>query len=381
MSEGDRDRIAPVDGLRAVAVLGVIWAHAWAFSGTPAINIGRIGSVDLDLNRAISIVGSGVDLFFVISGFCMYMMYAGRQTVFSWRNYLRFLRRRWLRIAPAFYSAAAVAALGFVVAGLGFPSGDLAAHLVFLHTVIPDTGRLAAPFWSLATEWHFYMLLPMIVWGSGRLGFWPTIMSAAAFCLCFRLWVYGGAGELLDATKTQLPTRLVEFAWGICVARFHAEGRVPPALLRGAGGFVLGVIVAYAGRLLMVTEVVRGAGSYGFLLQVLAEPVMTAGFAMLLWNVIASDSWFQRALSTSALTLVGRWSYSLYLWHWWPTVWIASELAGHFGSNAWVQYLSFACSLVLLLPLAWISYVALERPYFESRARLEISAASPGARA
>jgi len=34
-------RIAPVDGLRAVAVLGVIWAHVWAFSGTPSLSVGH----------------------------------------------------------------------------------------------------------------------------------------------------------------------------------------------------------------------------------------------------------------------------------------------------------------------------------------------------
>lgn len=371
MSEGDRDRIAPVDGLRAVAVLGVIWAHAWAFSGTPAINIGRIGSLDLDLNRAVSIVGSGVDLFFVISGFCMYMMYASRQAVFSWESYIHFLGRRWLRIAPAFYCAAAVASLGFVAAGLGLPSTDLAAHLVFLHTIVPGTGNLAAPFWSLATEWHFYMLLPIIVWGAGRFGFWPTMAAAAVFCLAFRLWLFASPGDLQQVVATQLPTRLVEFVWGICVARFHADKRVPPALLRGATGFVLGALVAYIGRLLMVTEVVHAAGPYGFMLRAAAEPVMSAGFAMILWNVIGSRSWFRECLSVPAFRIVGRWSYSLYLWHWWPTVWISSELTRQYGSNAWVQYLALGCSLAVICPLGWVSYRALERPYFESRARLE----------
>lgn len=57
-SNETRNRIAPVDGLRAVAVLGVIWAHVWAFGcGTPVWSLGKISSVNLDVNRAISAIG------------------------------------------------------------------------------------------------------------------------------------------------------------------------------------------------------------------------------------------------------------------------------------------------------------------------------------
>ena len=60
------NRIAPVDGLRAIAALGVLWAHVWAFTGNPQLPLARIGPVVLDANRAFAIVGTGVDLFFVI---------------------------------------------------------------------------------------------------------------------------------------------------------------------------------------------------------------------------------------------------------------------------------------------------------------------------
>ncbi|BAY33444.1 hypothetical protein NIES2107_53400 [Nostoc carneum NIES-2107] len=42
------NRIAPVDGLRAVAVFGVIWAHIWLFCGNPTWSIGKISSINLD---------------------------------------------------------------------------------------------------------------------------------------------------------------------------------------------------------------------------------------------------------------------------------------------------------------------------------------------
>lgn len=149
-SNETQNRIAPVDGLRAVAVLGVIWVH-WAFGcGTPVWSLGKISSVNLDVNRAISAIGTGVDLFFVISG-CMYLMYAQKQTKFAWNTSATFLKKRWLRIAPNFYLAALVCAVGFLLVGKPFPWFDLLAHASFTQTLLPHTGTLAAPFWSLAT--------------------------------------------------------------------------------------------------------------------------------------------------------------------------------------------------------------------------------------
>ncbi len=164
-------RIAPLDGLRAVAVLGVLYAHIWSFSlGRPTLVVARV-----DLNRALSLFGTGVDLFFVISGFCMYLMYGSRQQAFEWPAYKRLLVNRFWRIAPAFYVAAIVSA-GFVAArGHPFPSGDLLAHLTFTFQLLPGYGKLAASFWSLGTEWHFYLLLPFVVHLAHRFGFWRAL--------------------------------------------------------------------------------------------------------------------------------------------------------------------------------------------------------------
>ena len=367
---GVRERIAPVDGLRALAVFGVIWAHVWMFSGNPALSLGKVGAITLDLNRAVSAIGTGVDLFFVISGFCMYLMYAKSQAVFSWRRYGAFIRKRWLRIAPAFYAAAVVCALGFVLSGRPFPAFDLLSHFAFAHILFHDTGALAAPFWSLATEWHFYLVLPLLVWGASRWGFWASFGAAAVACIAFRAWVYLLAPEAEGFVKVQLPHRLIEFVWGICVAKLYADGESPPRILCGAGGFLIAAAIAYAGRLLMVTEVVNAAGAYGAVLKVAAEPVLTAGYALMLWNLVSGTSVFQRFFSLPALQIVGRWSYSLYLWHWWPTVWIAGAMSSHFGSNALVQHVSLVICLAVLLPISWLSYRMFELPYFQTRSAI-----------
>jgi len=134
-----------------------------------------LGSLRLDLQRAVSLIGTGVDLFFVISGFCMYLLYIHKQKEWAWSGYIVFIKRRWLRLSPGLYTAAVVCAMGGWLAGRPFPWRDLLAHFGFLHTVLPGTGTLAAPLWSLATEWHFYLLLPLVLWGCVRWGFPPVL--------------------------------------------------------------------------------------------------------------------------------------------------------------------------------------------------------------
>lgn len=366
-AHGESRRIAPVDGLRAVAAVGVLWAHVWAFVGNPKMPLGTLGSVTLDMNRAVAVVGTGVDLFFVISGFCMYLMYAGSQSSFSWLAFGYFVRRRWLRIAPAFYAAAAAVAIGYYIAGRGFPWLELFSHITFLNTIVPGMGGLAAPFWSLATEWHFYLVLPVCVWATGRIGFWATIAILAACSLAFRAWIFSAHPSGLIDWHAQLPARLIEFGWGICVARLYANGTPLPRILSGGVGFMLGAAVAYTGRALAVTEVVKLAGEYGPLLRVFSEPVLAFGYAIILWNLVCANSLFGRCLSHGSLRALGRWSYSLYLWHWWPAVWICGLTRAVLGSTVAAQILAFAISLGVLIPLAWISYRLFEAPYFEGR--------------
>src|SRR6185437_8818434 len=82
--------------------MGVLWIHSWTFHGNPRCYIGPIDFADL-----LAIGGNGVDLFFVISGFCMYYFY-GSKNEFSYHDFYRFIKKRWVRLSPAFYTATIV---------------------------------------------------------------------------------------------------------------------------------------------------------------------------------------------------------------------------------------------------------------------------------
>src|SRR5438105_8547852 len=107
-------RLRGVDGLRAVAALWVVLFHIHAFSGA---HIGLIPGVDLFLRSG----STGVSLFLVLSGFCLYLPFAGGRS--SRFKTGAFFRRRWRRLMPAYYASLPVSLALTLTGGtrLGFP--------------------------------------------------------------------------------------------------------------------------------------------------------------------------------------------------------------------------------------------------------------------
>jgi peptidoglycan/LPS O-acetylase OafA/YrhL len=297
----------------------------------------------------------------------MYWMYTRKKPILDWSGFLALIKSRWLRIAPAYYCVVIVCAVGYWLFEGKLPWFRLLAHLLFLNGVLPGAEALAAPFWSLTTEWQFYLALPLFCWIAYRWSFSMATLLAAGFCVVSRAYFYLRAPHLVGTFEILLPFRLVEFVWGIGVAYLFSKRIPPPRFVRGLAGILIGLGIAYLGRFLRVTEVVRSAGQLGPLAKSLAEPVMSLGFAAILWSAVSSPSLLSSGLAGKAITAVGRWSYSLYLWHWYPCLWISHRVIARIGSNSISQYLALLISMAVLVPVSWLSYKALEEPYFRRK--------------
>ncbi len=364
MSRGS-GRIAPLDGMRTIAIIGVTFMHIWSFGcDTPAL---WLPLLHVDINRLLSAFGTGVDLFFVISGFCMYLMYAGRYPEFHWRGFGRFLGSRFRRIAPTFYAAALVALIITRNEDGRSLLRDIATHLTFTYLNVPGASPLAAPFWSLATEWQFYLLLPPFVVAAKRWGFWRTLAVGAA--LSFLASALGPTGDLAEYLQwsKQIAPRFVQFAFGIALARLHRDGWQPPAIVRGAPGFALGVFVMYVGRLLHSRMVLDRVGAGAPWVGAVGLLTLTLGYTWMIAAAISSDSVVSRALTSRVMTTLGRWSYSFYLWHWFPSVWIGLWVHAHVTAGGFGPWIAMALSMAVVTPLAALSYRWFEAPYFQPR--------------
>ncbi|CAB3753857.1 acyltransferase family protein [Paraburkholderia solisilvae] len=298
----------------------------------------------------------GVDVFFVISGYLMTAIIVGRldNARFSlWDFYVA----RFTRIVPA------LAVLGAVLMVFGWFYLDqrayknLAEHVGAALTFIANAvyWREAGYFdvssqtkwmlhtWSLAVEWQFYMVYPIIlmlaarVFGNKR-GVYQVLLvliGLVSFALAPVVARNNPAADFF-----LLPTRAWEMVAGGLVmlnAQRFAFGARTAATLQTIG---LAAIV-FAG--------LRFTDGYDWPGVMTLVPVLGAALVIL---AAANDSVFS---SFVPLQLLGRWSYSIYLWHWPLTVLIRYlDLPSH-------DPMVITIGLALSVLLGFVSYELVER--------------------
>ena len=270
-------RLYGVQYLRAIAALGVVVFHAAERNGSH-----------------FTIGAAGVDVFFVVSGFIMWVLAETRQP-----SPLTFLRERAERVVPLYWAATAVMVAGGLV-GL-FPNMHLtafhvAASLAFVPHVSPSDGGtwpVLVQGWTLNYEMFFYLVFAAVLFlpPARRL---PALVAIFGALVCLGLLLQPEGAAL----RTYTSPLLAEFLIGIGIGKLWLAGAMP----RPAFGALL-VVAAIAGFVLVA------AGLAGF------NPLVLGPLsAMLLVGVLALEQgkWLFRFIP---LAYLGDASYSIYLWH------------------------------------------------------------------
>jgi len=282
-----------IDGMRAIAVLGVVLYHAGF--GPPA------GFV-------------GVDIFFVISGFLITSLLEAELTTTGRIDLAAFYARRVRRLFPALGIVLAVTvAASVIVLSYGELTSALqsaAASVVFGANVFFQytTGDYFGPnvnhlpllhLWSLGVEEQYYLLWPVALLLSRWLplgGRRAVFVAFALASLAFSEWsLYRGS----QAAFYAMPSRWWELSLGALVAWAPASGH-----RAGRWESWIGTLVVVA-AMAMPTKHFPGIG---------ALPA-TLGAALLLHaSNVDGGAW--KVLSSRTMVLIGKVSYPFYLWHW-----------------------------------------------------------------
>jgi len=338
-----------LDGLRGLAVLGVVFFHDDRLKG------GYLG----------------VDLFFVLSGFLITSLLLAENTATGRIALAPFWIRRARRLFPALLALIpAVAVYAVTLAEpteLGRIRSDGLATLAYVanwRTIFAKQSyweMFAAPSplehtWSLAIEEQFYVLWPLLV-----VGVLVKLRRSARALLLVTLGLAGASmasmAWLFDPTRSEraylgTDTRGAAILVGAALACvFAMRGRaISPGgtrMLDVAGvGAALGLGWAWVHLDGMNPFLYRG----GFWLTELGVLVLIACAAQ------GEKSAVARALSFAPLRWVGLVSYGLYLWHW-PIFVVLSRERVHFGG--------WGLTAVRLLATSAISYASyrwLEQP-------------------
>jgi peptidoglycan/LPS O-acetylase OafA/YrhL len=335
-----------------MAALWVVLFHIRAFSGA------RLGPLDL-LVRSGS---TGVSLFLVLSGFCLYLPVTrgGAENFRVWR----FLRRRATRLLPAYYASLVVVLLVVVLAAgrlgltpLSGPGVALQAvtHLTMTHSLFPSTFyALNGAYWSLGLEWQLYLGLPLLVIGVRRFGLARTVAAVIAVNIVYRIGLqvainlHGVAAAsplATDVLPNLLPGRWAEFGFGMVAAELYSTGRI--------GRWAAQARWAILGLVPLAAVAVLSVGSP------LEHLLFGAVFFLLLCTVLAGGSWLSHLLSWRPLAAVGVMSYSLYLVHQ-PIVQSLCFLLRHTGSPRLV-FVEVLLLVPAILVVAWLLFVTVER--------------------
>lgn len=335
-----RDFIQGIDGLRALAVIAVILFHieaSWLPGGF-----------------------SGVDIFFVISGYVVAKSLDKRKN-HKFNDYiLDFYKRRIVRIYPALLFClilVSIIVVLFIPRFFVSKSIDETALSAFFGVsnfyLAFDTDTYFSPAvefnpfihtWSLGVEEQFYLIFPFLFFlAHKKSGFYGLIVLTF---ISIALSYYHTTTNTNHAYYL-ITSRFWELAIGGLLFVFHKKKQYSTTKLEIIGSTILGFLLTSLG--LLFSDKAQFPFPWAFL--------TVFGTCFLLNAIIKKNENSQNAVlsifETRLMMYVGKLSYSLYLWHW-PV----------FAIFRWTSGLETAIEIALALLItslmAWISYAFVE---------------------
>jgi peptidoglycan/LPS O-acetylase OafA/YrhL len=389
-------RFALMDSLRGIAVLGIIVFHVTSITG--AYDGGGVSG-------AYAVLGNQAPvLFFVLSGFLLYRPFvAAHADGRPMPSVARYVRRRVLRIVPAYWVALTV--LAIVPGVVGVFSGDWWRYYFFLQGYSQRTVNGGIPTaWTLTVEVGFYVLLPLWALLLRRAG----QLAGSQRWLATELWMLvpvaaGGlvvqvAASRLRVSSLLATTPLGECVWltlGMALAVVSVDDQRRPQSRRSvslaAGSpavcWIAGIaclagltVVLHPGNVFQIVASLHQRQPYG---RTLGAILLTAGVATFLIAPAAFGSDRggipRRVLAWRPLAALGLISYGVYLYHLTLAEVIAeSSDPAHFsaaglGLDAHVHHLItpllFVSTLAASAVAATVSYRVVELPFLRLKER------------
>jgi len=344
------DHVAALDGLRFIAAAIVLVGHSWNCIAKPlAVEIAVRQSV-----LTIFINGYGaVQLFFVLSGFCLAGSADRARNFF---DLVQFYTRRVFRIHPPYMYALLLAWLASFFYDTSKAGGGLTPDALRTASVHLPVDQLLpyfmypshaadqlGPAWTLFVEMNFSFLLPFMLWLTRRTH-WTVLMAVSLY-------------PLLDPGR--LPSFLnyaFHFAMGIAIFQERARlGRWLAGMPRfGQAGFLclgLGVFAVSS-----MFDLVFGAG-FSYALSGLA--ISGVGGSLLLCSAVFFPM-VNGALCGQALVYGGRRSYSFYLLHAPVMFLLTRTISGQVGLAGGSCFIALV--FVATTAAATVSFSVIERP-------------------
>ncbi len=371
-------RIPEIDGVRALAMLMVFTYHVWENGDSPRHIIHLLG-LNIDLFGMFNQFPAGVDMFMVLSGFCLFLPICKREGApvgWDWKDYAR---RRVQRIVPTYYIAIMFATLLPYVLVVLFhllhqkanwpphPSAmQFLTHMTFTHTLFPGTwSGICGAFWSLGLEAQFYLVFPLVIWAYAKYG----IRVTGAMVLISVLYRLIGA-KIVDPSWTSqfllgifFLGRWMEFALGMLAAYTVAAYRRQDRTRAGWEGTlaIAGAVGLYA---LATSPLVNSLWAFPA-----RELLLGIAYAVLMTALCITATPLRRLFASKPMVTLALFSYSLFLIHQ-PLAYYLSEMFKkvlHVGGEKRFLLL-MSVGFLLIVGISYLFFLLFEKPFLPKRA-------------
>ncbi|HLI87898.1 MAG TPA: acyltransferase [Ktedonobacteraceae bacterium] len=410
--EGGRQRsiIAPLDGVRALACLSVVAYHLSLVTthDLPLWDPTQISP----LISSIALAGdTGVTLFFILSGFLLFLPYA-KALLFDaeWPSLRHFYLRRALRILPAYYVSLLLMVL---IYNPEYLHPDHWTRLSLFLTLFMDSfdgtyRQINGPFWSLAVEWQFYLLLPflalalrsivrrgpfarrisllvgglclVVAWGVGTryAGLYLTDNPTATFLVPrpvlnhVMIFVYGtlsrsglhgkfledfGVGMLLSTCFVVSRSIPQEYGFNRLLHRLY------PWLW--TCGILWLLVMALWKFNHGIPHTVPFFDQFTDIYNTVSEICFSIGYGLCIAAILFGASWLKRPFTWSPLRWLGILSYGLYMWHLKLLEFFTDHVTTYL--QTWAPPLLYSLywlwALAFIVPCMFLLFVLVEKPW------------------
>ena len=315
-----KTHITALDGIRGLAILLVLLVHlSEGFTlGSPVLNIAK----------NIAFAGwTGVDLFFVLSGFLITgILLDSKESDHYFRN---FYARRTVRIFPIYYVT--LFSIFVLLPGVLSVFHHLPDRILrigqefnqtrnywgwyasyFVDILISWKGfMMPGHFWTLAVEEHFYLVWPLLVYFLRYRSLVLTCVAMIVGALLLRAVLIPFVSPVAIYVLT--PCRMDGLALGALIALLL---RTPGGLqrLKAAARLILPVTALIWAGLMLYLD---GWWQYGGLAQTVGYSVSIFFYGSFLIMAL-SIKWITSLLSGKTLRFFGKYSYGIYIYHVFP---------------------------------------------------------------
>ena len=293
---------------------------------------------------------TGVALFMVLSGYLFSKLLKGKKI-----NYGLFIRNRILRLAPLLLLIIFLVGVQKYLSGEDVTEFTKSILLGFVTPTLPNGG------WSITIEFHFYLLLPLLLFLTRKWKY--SLFLAVLLAVSIRVLLFLDLGQMQSISYFTIIGRIDQFLFGMLAYTFND-------FLKGKHRLIIFVLALYT---LFFWYFDWLGGFYKFPSYPSPSPIWILmptieGFVYAL--IVA---WYDTSFTHSTgkisrfIARIGTYSYSIYLWHFF-VVFRLSEFINNYILDLSNIYLSMFISgicFLLMIPIGYLSYRYIENSVFE----------------